>query len=52
MTNGSFGFLCELLCCAPKQRFQRETRGIATAREATEGEDDIASAPTPYIMIA
>merc|ERR1711956_96785 len=45
------GFLYELFCCAPKQRFGKETRGCASAREPTEGEDDIASAPTPYIMI-
>jgi len=42
----------ELFCCAPKQRFGKEKRGRATAREADAGEDDIASAPTPYIMIA
>merc|ERR1712008_456057 len=45
------GFLYEIFCCAPKQRFGKETRGRTSAREDTAGQDDIASAPTPYIMI-
>ena len=47
------GILYELFCCPWKKgRFVTESRGKAEARETTEGVDDIASAPTPYIMIA